>query len=72
MKKLSFIFIVPGKDNNNCTGDQLKILAITFSRYILSSYYIDEDKHIKFSPIKLRMRAMVSLYLVLICQRREQ
>ena len=62
MKKLSFLFVMFVKENDDFAGYLLTLLAITFYRYLFSLYETPRDKYSKCSSSQLRIHAMESIY----------
>ena len=58
------LFFYSCKENDNCAIDWLTLLARTFSRYLISSYYITEDEYSKYSVNQIRIHTMVYLYSI--------
>ena len=44
VKKLSFLFVIPVKYNDDCASDWLVLLTWTHARYLLYYYLIPKDK----------------------------
>ena len=62
--KWSSLFIIPVKESDNFAIDWLTLLSRNFSMYLFSLYYISKDNYSKYYPNQIRIRAMVSLYLM--------